>query len=42
MDLTTETTTWFHVTSFTRFVGWILSGTLDAEAVVTVDIVAKG
>lgn len=42
IDLTTTGSTWVHVAAFTRFVGWSLSGTLSSEAIVTIDVVAKG
>lgn len=41
IDLTVAGTTWVHVSDFTRFVLWMLSGTLSTEAVVTVEIIAK-
>lgn len=42
VDLTASGQTWAHMDEFTRFLGWELSGTLDTNAVVSVDIVAKG
>lgn len=34
-------TAWFHAGTFTRWVMWFVSGTLSAEARVTVDLIAK-
>lgn len=42
IDLSETGDTWVHVTSFTRFIGWFVSGTLTTPAVVTFDLVAKG
>lgn len=42
VDLTHTGRTWVHVQSFTRYVGWSISGVLSSSAIVTVDLVAKG
>lgn len=42
VDLSVTGATWRHVTAFTRFLGWSTSGTLNTDAVVTLDVVAKG
>lgn len=42
VDLTSTGTTWVQVSSFTRWVHWFLSGTLSENAVVTLDVMAKG
>lgn len=34
-------TSWFQVDSFTRYVWWFISGTLNSEATVSLDLVAK-
>ena len=39
--LSSTGTSWFHADSFTRWVMWFVSGTLNADAVVTVDVIAK-
>ena len=33
---------WFKVDSFTRWICWFVSGALNSEAVVTVDLIGKG
>ena len=40
-DLTTTSDAWFAITSFTRFVYWFVTGTLSADAVIILDLVAK-
>lgn len=39
--LTATGTAWFHADTFTRWVCWFVTGTLSADAVVTLDLVAK-
>lgn len=34
-------TSWFQVDAFTRYVCWFISGTLNSEATVSLDLVAK-
>lgn len=41
VDLSVAGKTWRHVSSFTRFLGWSVSGSLGSSAVVTLDVVAK-
>lgn len=41
VDLTTTGRAWFHTSAFTRWVCCFVSGTLTADATVTVDVVAK-
>lgn len=41
VDLTATGRTWFHTGAFTRWVCCFVSGTLTADATVTVDVVAK-
>lgn len=41
VDLTQTGTTWLHRSPFTRPLGWSLSGTLETDAVVSIDVVAK-
>ena len=41
VDLTATGYSWFHADSFTRWIGWRLSGTLSSSAIVTLEIIAK-
>lgn len=41
VDLTVTGRAWFHAGSFTRWVCCFVSGTLSADATVTIDVVAK-
>lgn len=40
--LTAAGVSWIPVSTFTRYVCWFLSGTLSGEAVVSLDVIAKG
>lgn len=42
VSLTSAGTSWFHASTFTRYVWWFVSGTLLSDAVVTLDLVGKG
>lgn len=42
VSLSATGTTWFKVDSFTRWVCGFVSGTLNAEAIVTIDLIGKG
>lgn len=39
--LSTSGSAWFHVDTFTRWVSWFITAAPSAEAVVTLDLVAK-
>ena len=41
ISLTETGSRWFHADAFTRFVSCFVSGTLESDAIVTVDLVAK-
>jgi len=41
VDLTATGRTWVHVGYFTRWLAWFSSGTLDADAEVVVDLIAR-
>ena len=41
LSLSATGTAWFHAATFTRWVMWFVSGTLSADATVTVDLIAK-
>lgn len=40
-DLTTTGPTWVHVAYFTRWFAWFSAGTLESDAEVTVDLIAR-
>ena len=42
VDLSATGSHWFRIDAFTRYLGWFLSGTLTGDAVVTLDVVARG
>lgn len=42
VDLTSAGAVWFEVPSFTRWLGWFTSGTFTSDAMVTLDVIAKG
>lgn len=42
VSLSATGSTWFKVDSFTRWVCGFVSGSLNAEAVVTIDLIGKG
>lgn len=41
IDLTQTGKTWLHRSPFTRLLRWSLSGTLETDAIVSIDVVAK-
>ncbi len=41
VDLSTTGRTWVHVACFTRWLAWFSDGTLEADAEVVVDLIAR-